>query len=84
MRNTTRRFDLILMDLQLPDADRLVLTDSLRELPGYADVPVIALTANDSEEYRGACRERGMQAFLGKPVQARELVCTVRRFLCWD
>jgi len=80
---SSRRFDLILMDLQLPDADGLVLTDSLRGLPGYADVPVIALTANDSDEYRGACRERGMQAFLGKPVQARALVGTVRRFLCW-
>ena len=77
-------FDLVLMDLELPEMDGLTAAAGLRELPGYADTPVIAVTASDTDRCRAACREYGMQAFLAKPVQARELVGTVRRFLPWQ
>ncbi len=77
----TTRFDLILMDLQMPGMDGLETTSRIRQLPGYADVPILALTANYSDGYREMARRHGMQAFLSKPVQGSELLATVRKFL---
>lgn len=75
------RFDLILMDLQMPDLDGLETTSLIRKLPDYEHVPILALTANYSDVYRDMAKERGMQAFLSKPVQSGELVATIHRFL---
>jgi CheY-like chemotaxis protein len=74
-------YDLILMDLQMPEMDGLTAADAIRELPGYADVPIVALTANFSDEVRKECLDHGMQAFLSKPVEAGELWATVSRCL---
>jgi hypothetical protein len=74
-------YDLILMDLQMPDIDGLEATAAIRELPGYAATPVIAFTANSFSETRALCREHGMQGFLSKPVNAAELLGTIRQFL---
>jgi CheY-like chemotaxis protein len=77
----THRYDLILMDLQVPDMDGFTITDAIRRLEGYADTPVLALTANTADEYRKLCLERGLQAFLAKPIRAAELHAAVSRFL---
>jgi CheY-like chemotaxis protein len=74
-------FDLVLMDLQMPDMDGIETTRQLRSVPGYASVPVIALTANTTDEYRQLCRRHGLQGFLPKPVQSHELLETVAQFL---
>ncbi|MCX6636438.1 MAG: ATP-binding protein [Acidobacteria bacterium] len=74
-------YDLILMDLQMPGIDGLATTDAIRVLPGYAATPVIAFTADSFSETRALCREHGMQGFLTKPVDAAELVSTLRHFL---
>lgn len=74
-------YDLILMDLQMPGIDGLTATDAIRVLPGYAATPVIAFTADSFTETRVLCREHGMQGFLTKPVDAAELVSTLRHFL---
>ncbi|HSB15625.1 MAG TPA: ATP-binding protein [Bryobacteraceae bacterium] len=74
-------FDLVLMDLQMPDMDGIETTARLRRLPGYATVPIIALTANTTDEYRRLCRRHGLQGFLPKPVESRKLLETVARFL---
>jgi CheY-like chemotaxis protein len=68
-----RRFDIVLMDLQMPEMDGLEATAILREIPGYETVPILALTANSSDELREQCRLAGMQAFLSKPVDAASL-----------
>lgn len=75
------QYDLILMDLQMPDMDGLEATERIRELAAYKQVPILALTANESEEYRHLCRQYGMQAFLAKPVQSGELLSAIARFL---
>ena len=75
------QFDLILMDLQMPDLDGLETTALIRRLPEYANVPILALTANYSDVYREMAKEQGMQAFLSKPVQTPELLSTIHRFL---
>jgi CheY-like chemotaxis protein len=74
-------FDAILMDLQLPGIDGFAATDAIRRLPGYAEVPVLALTANYGEEFRTLCLQHGMQAYLPKPVKAENLLASVERYL---
>jgi len=78
---STRRYDVILMDLQMPGMDGLEATAAIRKLPGYQSVPILALTANAGDEIREHCRNAGMQAFLLKPVEPNDLWSTVSRFL---
>jgi CheY-like chemotaxis protein len=76
-----RRYDLVLMDLQMPEMDGLTAAVELRKMAGYEDVPILALTANFSDEIREQCRAHGMQAYLSKPVEASELLAAVSRHL---
>jgi CheY-like chemotaxis protein len=76
-----QKFDLILMDLQMPELDGLETTSMIRKLPDYEKTPILALTANYSDVYREMAKERGMQAFLSKPVQGSELMAVITRFL---
>ncbi|MGA3190642.1 MAG: ATP-binding protein [Bryobacteraceae bacterium] len=76
-----RRYDLVLMDLQMPGMNGLETTAAMRKLPGYDAVPILALTADFSDELRERCLRQGMQAFLSKPVEAGELWSVVSRFL---
>jgi CheY-like chemotaxis protein/anti-sigma regulatory factor (Ser/Thr protein kinase) len=75
------RYDLILMDLQMPGMDGFQTAHRLRELAGYRETPVLAVTANCSSDYRDRCVQHGMQGFLSKPVQSSELVQTVEKYL---
>ena len=76
-----RHYDLILMDLQMPKMDGMDATAAIRKLPGYQDVPIIALTANYSDRVRQDCQMRGMQGFLSKPVESGELWTSISRHL---
>ena len=77
----TRHYDLILMDLQMPHMDGLEATAAVRRLPGYDNVPILALTANYSDEIRQQCQQHGMQDFLSKPVTPPALWSAVSRWL---
>ena len=76
-----RHYDLILMDLQMPHMDGLEATAAVRRLPGYDHVPILALTANYSDEIRQQCQQHGMQDFLSKPVTPPALWSAVSRWL---
>jgi CheY-like chemotaxis protein len=75
------RYDLVLMDLQMPGMNGLETTAAMRKIPGYDAVPILALTADFSDELRERCLKQGMQAFLSKPVEAVHLWSVVSRFL---
>lgn len=75
------RYDLVLMDLQMPEMDGFETAGRMRDLAGYRNTPIVALTANCSAEYRDQCFRRGMQGFISKPVQSSELLRTVESFL---
>jgi len=73
--------DLILMDLQMPDIDGLEASVAIRKLPGYESVPILALTANCSDQVRQQCLQSGMQAYLSKPINSEELWSAISRYL---
>jgi CheY-like chemotaxis protein len=78
---TQCHYDLVLMDLQMPGMNGLETTAAMRKLPGYQAVPILALTADFSDELRDHCLRNGMQAFLSKPVEGNQLWSVVSKFL---
>lgn len=74
-------YALILMDVQMPEMDGLEATRAIRELPGYARTPILAMTANAFREDRQACLEAGMDDHVGKPVIPEDLYETLLRWL---
>ena len=71
----------VLMDLQMPQMDGIEATRAIRQLPGWQQVPVAALTADVFTETREACLAAGMSEFLGKPVDADKLYPWLLRVL---
>jgi len=76
--------DLILMDIQLPDADGLEFTKELKADPATADIPVIALTAHAMPLHERAARAAGCVGFIAKPWMPEALSRDVRAILATE
>jgi len=74
-------FDCVLMDLQMPVLDGFEATRLIRANPVLAKIPVIAMTANASDEDRERCLAAGMDDFISKPFKPYALYSTVARWL---
>jgi len=72
-------FDLILMDVQMPKSDGRAATIFLRDT-GYTE-PIVAITANATDQERGRCFAAGCNGFLTKPVEQEEFLRTMTRYL---
>ena len=72
---------LILMDIQLPGMDGLAATRLLKQDPGTAHIPVIALTAMAMKEDREKTRLAGCDAYIIKPLRYKELYQTIDTLL---
>jgi PAS domain S-box-containing protein len=73
--------DLILMDVMMPRMDGLEATRRLRSEPDFEETPIIALTALAMPSDRERCISAGMNDYMSKPVNLKELVKTIQRFL---
>ncbi|KRQ03439.1 ATP-binding protein [Bradyrhizobium manausense] len=77
-----RDYDIVLMDVRMPEMDGLAATRAIRAGGGrFAALPIVALTANAFPEDVTICREAGMSDFLAKPLRKPALVAALLRAL---
>lgn len=76
-----RDFDLILMDVQMPEMDGIEATRKIREREKTTGrhTPIVAMTAHAMPGDRERCVEAGMDAYVAKPIRIKELLATVAR-----
>ncbi|MGS4989751.1 ATP-binding protein [Roseibium sp. RP-7] len=74
-------FDLVLMDVQMPDLDGIAATRLIRNIGAPFDkLPIVAMTANASDRHRQDCLDAGMNAFESKPVTFQRLATILREY----
>lgn len=74
-------YDVILMDIQMPNMNGYQAAEAIRALPGKrGEIPIVAMTANAFEEDRRKALESGMNAHIAKPVDVSVLLETLSRF----
>jgi signal transduction histidine kinase/DNA-binding response OmpR family regulator len=78
---TTGRFDAVLMDVQMPNIDGLEATQKIRALERFKSLPIIAITANVTKEEREKCLAAGMDDFIGKPIEFKQLYSRLAKWL---
>jgi CheY-like chemotaxis protein len=74
-------FDIVLMDLHMPAMNGYEATLEIRKIPRYAQLPVIAFSASVTDEDRQHCIDAGMNDFAGKPINKKELLATLERWI---
>ncbi len=79
LRADSSAFDAVLMDLQMPVMDGFDAARAIRQQPGLAHMPVIAMTANAMASDREACLAAGMNDHVGKPFDLNHLVAVLLR-----
>ena len=78
----SKKYDIIFMDHMMPEIDGVETTHIIRRFYNeYADVPIIALTANAVEGVREMFIKEGMNDFVAKPIELRNIVAIIRRWL---
>jgi signal transduction histidine kinase/DNA-binding response OmpR family regulator/HPt (histidine-containing phosphotransfer) domain-containing protein len=73
-------FDVVLMDLQMPEMDGYQATAKLRSDPRFTSLTIIAMTAHATVEERQRCMEAGMNEHISKPIDPEALFQTVAKF----
>ncbi|MBZ0156489.1 MAG: response regulator [Alphaproteobacteria bacterium] len=79
-----QHFDLILMDIQMPEMDGIEAARLIRSAVSPVinpRIPIIAMTAHATSGYRDQCLEAGMDAYIAKPINIKEVYRIIERFL---
>ena len=74
------RFDLVLMDVQMPGMDGYEVTRRIRQQPRHAGLPIVAMTAYAMARDRQRCLQAGMNDVITKPVEPAELFAVLQRW----
>lgn len=74
-------FDLVLTDINMPLMDGLKLVSHIRQGGHRSQVPIVVITTESSQEDRARAMELGASAYLVKPIQARDVLDTVKGLL---
>ena len=76
----TMSYDIILMDMQMPVMDGVAATTEIRRL-GFADLPIVAMTANAMQVDRDLCSAAGMNDYLSKPIDCDSLFAALLKWV---
>jgi len=74
------KIDIILMDMQMPIMNGFEATGHIRDLEGYAETPIIALTAFAMKGDREKCLEAGATDYIAKPIDSKEFIEKVKYY----
>lgn len=74
-----KKYDVVLMDIQMPELDGMSATRQIREDPDYKELPIIAMTAHALSDERERCLDAGMNGHLPKPFKPHELFTAVEQ-----
>ena len=75
------KFDGVLMDMQMPVMDGITATREIRKNPRFADLPVIAMTANVMASDRERCLAAGMNDYIAKPIDPNQMVTILAKWI---
>ena len=64
-----KSYDIVLLDMQMPEMDGIEAARTLRAMPQFAELPIVAMTANVMQADQDRCLAAGMSDFLGKPIE---------------
>jgi signal transduction histidine kinase/CheY-like chemotaxis protein len=78
---TKQRYDLVLMDMQMPVMDGISATKAIRSNPSLASLPIVAMTANAMDRDRDACLAAGMSDHLAKPIEPDKLFAALLKWI---
>ena len=76
-----QNYDLVLMDMQMPEMDGAEAARTMRLLPGWETTPILAMTANAFDDDWRACERAGMNDFITKPVNPKVFFATLLKWL---
>jgi len=80
LESNPEAFDVVLMDVQMPVMDGLTATRLIRQHPRFSELPVIAMTAFAMKDDEVRCYEVGMNDYVSKPINPRELYATLAKY----
>ncbi|MDL2260564.1 response regulator, partial [Deltaproteobacteria bacterium OttesenSCG-928-K17] len=74
-------YDLVLMDIQMPEMDGITATKEIRAMPGFENLPIVAMTANAMSGDKELSLSAGMNDHINKPINLQELFSSLARWL---
>jgi len=77
----SKNYDLVLMDIQMPEMDGVTATQEIRKQAKYKDLPIIAMTAHAMPDELNKCLEVGMNEYFTKPIDPNALFSLMARYL---
>jgi len=75
-----KQYDIVLMDVQMPEMDGLTATQQIRKQSKWKNIPIIAMTANALKGDREQCFDAGMNDYVSKPIDRKEFIKTLKQY----